>query len=67
MLSCTDQYTVIPAILKDSQEKMETWGASGTFDPFDKIYEVSASCSLRLRANVYCIPRSSSFRLPSGV
>lgn len=32
---------VIPLILEDTRVKMESWGAAGTFDPFDKIYEVS--------------------------
>lgn len=28
-------------ILEDTRMKMQSWGAAGTFDPFDKIYEVS--------------------------
>lgn len=28
-------------ILEDTRMKMHSWGAAGTFDPFDKIYEVS--------------------------
>lgn len=31
---------VIAPILEDCRRMMDTWGASGTFDPFEKIYEV---------------------------
>lgn len=31
---------VIPVVLEDSRKFMENWGSSGTFEPFDKIYEV---------------------------
>jgi sterol 14-demethylase len=36
-------HLVIPIILEDSRRTMETWGTSGTFNPFEKIYEVSFS------------------------
>jgi hypothetical protein len=36
-------FSVIPALLEDSRRVMETWGKSGTFDPFEKIYEVRTS------------------------
>ena len=32
---------VVPMILEDTRMKMQSWGAAGTFDPFDKIYEAS--------------------------
>jgi hypothetical protein len=31
---------VIAPILEDCRRVMDSWGASGTFDPFNKIYEV---------------------------
>ena len=31
---------VIPYLLDDTRRLMESWGASGNFDPFDNIYEV---------------------------
>lgn len=31
---------VIPRLLEDSRKQMESWGSAGTFDPFDKVYEV---------------------------
>jgi hypothetical protein len=31
---------VIVPILDDCHQVMDTWGSSGTFDPFEKIYEV---------------------------
>ena len=33
-------------ILEDTRMKMQSWGAAGTFDPFDKIYEVTVPLSL---------------------
>lgn len=38
---------LIPAILEDSRKKMETWGAFGMFDPFDKIYELVFQTTIR--------------------
>ncbi|KAF9467869.1 cytochrome P450 [Collybia nuda] len=38
---------LIPIILEDSRRMMETWGASGTFDPFDKIYELVFQTTVR--------------------
>src|ERR1700761_4208713 len=32
---------VIPAILEDSRRILESYSTSGTFDPFEKVYEVS--------------------------
>ncbi len=32
-------------ILEDIRTKMQGWGAAGTFDPFEKIYEVILSLS----------------------
>jgi hypothetical protein len=34
---------VMPHLLEDSRKIMERWGASGKFDPFEKIYEVCVS------------------------
>ena len=33
-------FTVTVPILDDCRRAMESWGVSGTFDPFEKIYEV---------------------------
>lgn len=33
-------------ILEDIRMKMQSWGAAGTFDPFEKIYEVILFLSL---------------------
>jgi hypothetical protein len=46
MFSYIEEPIVIPAILEDSRKTMETWGVSGTFDPFDKIYEVGVPLEL---------------------
>ena len=35
--------TVIPYLLDDTHRVMEGWGASGKFDPFDNVYEVSVT------------------------
>lgn len=35
-------HPVIPFILEDVRRQMDTWGTDGTFDPFDKVYEVRA-------------------------
>lgn len=35
---------VIPRLLEDSRKQMESWGSAGTFDPFDKVYEVGECC-----------------------
>ena len=32
---------VIPLLLDDTRRVMETWGASGKFDPFVNVYEVN--------------------------
>ena len=33
-------FLVIPQILSDMRWVMETWGKSGSLDPFAKVYEV---------------------------
>ena len=33
-------YPVLPHLLEDARKVMETWGTSGRFDPFEKIYDV---------------------------
>ncbi|RDB29921.1 Lanosterol 14-alpha demethylase [Hypsizygus marmoreus] len=38
---------LIPLILEDSRKVMETWGASGTFDPFENVYELIFQTTLR--------------------
>jgi hypothetical protein len=40
---------VIPLLLDDTRRVMETWGASGNFDPFVNVYEVSNATRLLLR------------------
>ena len=37
---------VIPLLLDDTRRVMESWGASGKFDPFDNVYEVSIASHL---------------------
>ena len=39
---------VIPLLLDDTRRVMESWGASGKFDPFDNVYEVSIASHLLL-------------------
>lgn len=39
---------VIPLLLDDTRRVMETWGASGKFDPFVNVYEVSNASRLLL-------------------
>ena len=34
-------FAVIPLLLDDTRVMMESWGTSGSLDPFDKVYEVS--------------------------
>ncbi|KAF8629735.1 hypothetical protein AX15_003294 [Amanita polypyramis BW_CC] len=38
---------LIPMILEDTRAKMQSWGACGTFDPFDKIYELVFQTTVR--------------------
>ncbi|KAJ6588767.1 cytochrome P450 [Mycena capillaripes] len=38
---------LIPAILEDSRRILESYGTSGTFDPFQKIYELIFQASVR--------------------
>ncbi|KAF8889672.1 cytochrome P450 [Infundibulicybe gibba] len=38
---------LIPAILEDSRKIMESWGTSGTFDPFDRIYSLIFQTTVR--------------------
>ncbi|KAJ6473585.1 cytochrome P450 [Mycena vitilis] len=38
---------LIPAILEDSRRTLESYGASGSFDPFDKIYELIFQTTVR--------------------
>ncbi|KAF7360448.1 hypothetical protein MVEN_00775200 [Mycena venus] len=38
---------LIPAILKDSRRILESYGTSGTFDPFEKIYELIFQTTVR--------------------
>ena len=33
---------VLPYLLDDTRRVMGSWGDSGKFDPFEKVYEVSA-------------------------
>lgn len=57
-------------ILEDTRMKMQSWGAAGTFDPFDKIYEVSLAllfvCAGLDRLFFFRCD-SSSFKPPFGV
>ncbi|KIK68607.1 hypothetical protein GYMLUDRAFT_153403 [Collybiopsis luxurians FD-317 M1] len=39
--------TLIQPILEDSRRVMESWGNSGTFDPFDNIYELIFQLTVR--------------------
>ncbi|KAJ7754512.1 cytochrome P450 [Mycena metata] len=38
---------LIPAILEDSRQLLESYGPSGTFDPFEKIYELIFQATVR--------------------
>ncbi|KAF7344522.1 Lanosterol 14-alpha demethylase [Mycena sanguinolenta] len=38
---------LIPAILEDSRRVLESYGTSGTFDPFEKIYELMFQTTVR--------------------
>ncbi|KAK7470047.1 hypothetical protein VKT23_001484 [Stygiomarasmius scandens] len=38
---------LIPAILEDSCRLMDSWGPSGTFDPFERIYELVFQTTVR--------------------
>ncbi|KAJ7167321.1 cytochrome P450 [Mycena crocata] len=38
---------LIPAILEDSRRLMESYGSSGSFDPFEKIYELIFQTTVR--------------------
>ncbi|KAL0959941.1 hypothetical protein HGRIS_011605 [Hohenbuehelia grisea] len=38
---------LIPAILEDSRRIMEGWGSFGSFDPFDRVYEVVFQTTVR--------------------
>jgi hypothetical protein len=39
---------VIPLLLDDTRRVMESWGASGNFDPFVNVYEASIASHLLL-------------------
>lgn len=39
---------VIPLLLDDTRKVMESWGASGKFDPFVNVYEVCIASRLLL-------------------
>lgn len=39
---------VIPLLLDDTRRVMESWGASGKFDPFVNVYEASIASRLLL-------------------
>ncbi|EGN92897.1 hypothetical protein SERLA73DRAFT_172564 [Serpula lacrymans var. lacrymans S7.3] len=38
---------LIVPILEDTQRVMDSWGSSGTFDPFDKVYELIFQTTVR--------------------
>ncbi|KAF8916504.1 cytochrome P450 [Mucidula mucida] len=38
---------LIPILLEDSRRMMESWGDSGVFNPFDRIYEVTFQTTIR--------------------
>ncbi|KAF9066807.1 cytochrome P450 [Rhodocollybia butyracea] len=38
---------LIPVMLEDSRRMMETWGNSGSFDPFDNVYELIFQLTVR--------------------
>lgn len=38
---------LIPAILEDSRRIMEGWGSGGSFDPFEKVYELIFQTTVR--------------------
>ncbi|EDR08032.1 uncharacterized protein LACBIDRAFT_297641 [Laccaria bicolor S238N-H82] len=38
---------LIPRLLEDSRKQMESWGPAGTFDPFDKVYELIFQLTMR--------------------
>ncbi|KIJ99908.1 hypothetical protein K443DRAFT_155252 [Laccaria amethystina LaAM-08-1] len=38
---------LIPRLLEDSRKQMESWGSAGTFDPFDKVYELIFQLTMR--------------------
>ncbi|KAJ8515015.1 hypothetical protein ONZ45_g7506 [Pleurotus djamor] len=38
---------LIPAILEDSRRIMESWGSGGSFDPFEKVYELIFQTTVR--------------------
>ncbi|KAF8842871.1 cytochrome P450 [Paxillus ammoniavirescens] len=42
---------LIAPILEDCRRVMDSWGASGTFDPFDKIYELLFQTTVRCIAS----------------
>lgn len=45
---------VIPAILGDCRHIMDSWGKSGSFDPFDTIYEVRVLSAERTAGSSFC-------------
>ena len=63
---------VIPPILEDCQRKMQSWGTSGTFDPFTNVYEVRRVLPVLLSTEVWLndellacsLPCSLFFRRP---
>ncbi|KAG2008396.1 cytochrome P450 [Coprinopsis cinerea AmutBmut pab1-1] len=38
---------LIPILLEDSRRQMESWGTSGKFDPFEKVYELLFQLTVR--------------------
>lgn len=57
----TQELSVIPCILEDCRRVMTSWGASGAFDPFDKVYEVCFV--LGFRRELELIPLQLVFQL----
>ncbi|KAF8155617.1 cytochrome P450 [Crassisporium funariophilum] len=39
--------SLIPYLLEDTRHMMESWGSSGKFDPFDKVYELLFQLTIR--------------------
>ncbi|TFK26590.1 cytochrome P450 [Coprinopsis marcescibilis] len=38
---------LMPVLLEDSRQHMKTWGSSGKFDPFEKVYELIFQLTIR--------------------
>lgn len=47
---------VIPFLLEDTRQMMESWGASGKLDPFDKVYEVRVCSAPFVSALIVLFP-----------